>query len=41
MRKWKIRLSRTTLLLILANEIRGIAMMTPALIAALKARHLL
>ena len=41
MRNWKLRLSRTTLLFILANEIRGLAIMTPALIAALKAHHLI
>ena len=41
MRNWKFRLSRTTLILILVNEIRGLAMMTPVLIAALKAHHLI
>jgi hypothetical protein len=37
----KLRLTRTTILLFALNEIRGFAMVAPALLAALKAHHLL
>jgi hypothetical protein len=37
----KLRLSRTTLLLLLLNELRGLAMVAPALLATLKLHHLL
>jgi hypothetical protein len=37
----KFRVSRATLLLLLLNEVRGLIMVAPALVAALKAHRLL
>ena len=37
--RMKFRLSRTVLWFILLNELRGLAMIAPALIAALKAHY--
>ena len=37
----KLRLSRTTLLLLLLSELRGLAMVAPALAATLRLHHLL
>ena len=37
----RLGLNRTTLLLLVLNEIRGLAMISPALLAALKLHHLL
>lgn len=36
----RLRLSRTVLTFILLNEIRGLAMIAPALLATLKLHHL-
>jgi hypothetical protein len=37
----KLRLSRTVLTFIVLNELRGLAMVAPALVATLKLHHLL
>jgi hypothetical protein len=37
----KFHLRRTTVMLLVLNEIRGLAMIAPALVATLKLHHLL